>query len=93
MDMNSYLIFGVIGLLSLVLVATMASRPDDIRIARIERKLDAILKEMGVNADANVPSDVMELVRMGQVIEAIKLYRERTGCGLKEAKDYVDSLR
>jgi ribosomal protein L7/L12 len=28
----------------------------------------------------------------GQVIAAIKLVRERTGWGLKEAKDYVDRL-
>ena len=26
-------------------------------------------------------------------IEAIKLVRERTGMGLKEAKDYVDRMR
>jgi len=37
--------------------------------------------------------DVTELVRQGQFIEAIKRYRERTGVGLKEAKDYVDALR
>ncbi|MEK7412064.1 MAG: ribosomal protein L7/L12 [Planctomycetota bacterium] len=29
----------------------------------------------------------------GNVIEAIKLYRSFTGCGLKEAKDAVDQLR
>ena len=28
----------------------------------------------------------------GKKILAIKLYREATGVGLKEAKDYVDSL-
>ena len=37
--------------------------------------------------------DVTELVRQGLLIEAIKRYRERTGVGLKEAKDYVDALR
>jgi ATP-dependent Clp protease ATP-binding subunit ClpC len=37
--------------------------------------------------------DVTELVRQGRLIEAIKRYRERTGLGLKEAKDYVDALR
>jgi hypothetical protein len=37
--------------------------------------------------------DVTDLVRQGLMIEAIKRYRERTGVGLKEAKDYVDSLR
>jgi ribosomal protein L7/L12 len=29
----------------------------------------------------------------GNLIHAIKLYRERTGCGLKEAKDAVERIR
>jgi ribosomal protein L7/L12 len=32
------------------------------------------------------------LIRTGQKIEAIKQYRERTGSGLKEAKDAVEAL-
>ena len=31
-------------------------------------------------------------MKAGQKIQAIKLYREQTGAGLKEAKDYVESL-
>lgn len=41
-------------------------------------------------ADADLA--VAELVARGNKIEAIKLVRERTGMGLKEAKDYVESL-
>jgi len=32
------------------------------------------------------------LVRDGRKIEAVKLVKERLGCGLKEAKDYVEYL-
>ncbi len=32
------------------------------------------------------------LVREGRLIEAIKLYREQHGCGLKEAKDAIDAM-
>lgn len=35
---------------------------------------------------------VVELVRSGQKIEAIKMTREITGLGLKEAKDLVDQI-
>jgi pentatricopeptide repeat protein len=35
---------------------------------------------------------VKQLARNGRVIEAIKLYRELHGCGLKEAKDAVDKF-
>jgi ribosomal protein L7/L12 len=37
-------------------------------------------------------SEVYELARHGNKIAAIKRYRELTGVGLKEAKDYVDRL-
>jgi large subunit ribosomal protein L7/L12 len=39
-----------------------------------------------------VPSEVVALARSGNAIAAIKLYRELTGAGLREAKDVVDSL-
>ena len=37
-------------------------------------------------------AEVHALAQQGQKIEAIKRYRELTGVGLKEAKDYVDRL-
>ena len=36
--------------------------------------------------------DYLELARRGQTIQAIKLYRQRTGVGLKEAKDAVEAM-
>jgi ribosomal protein L7/L12 len=42
---------------------------------------------------ADLDTEVRHLVTQGAIIEAIKLVRERTGLGLKEAKDYVDRLR
>ena len=36
--------------------------------------------------------ELVRLIRAGQKIEAIKVYREATRCGLKEAKDAVDAL-
>jgi len=42
-------------------------------------------------ADAGL-AEVHALARQGQKIQAIKVYRELTGAGLKEAKDYVDAL-
>jgi hypothetical protein len=37
--------------------------------------------------------DVRALIRQGRTIEAIKLYRQRTGLGLREAKDAVEGMR
>lgn len=62
------------------------------RLARIEKKLDALLAAAGLSTDEPDHADIRDLARRGRAIEAIKLYRERTGCGLAEAKAYVDSL-
>ncbi|HHO54787.1 MAG TPA: hypothetical protein ENK21_00190 [Trueperaceae bacterium] len=34
----------------------------------------------------------LKLIAMSNKIEAIKLYRNMTDCGLKEAKDFIESL-
>ena len=46
-----------------------------------------------VNPAAKEPSEeVRALYRQGKKIQAIKLYREETGVGLKEAKDMVETI-
>lgn len=35
---------------------------------------------------------LLDMLRSGQKIQAIKLYREKTGCSLKEAKETVEAL-
>jgi hypothetical protein len=42
--------------------------------------------------DGGLEGQVLPLLREGRKIQAIKLYRERTGRGLKEAKDAVELL-
>ena len=37
-----------------------------------------------------LPEEFFALLRKGKKIQAIKMYRELTGVGLKEAKDFVD---
>ena len=47
------------------------------------------------NAANNVldnDAELVDLIRRDQKIQAIKLYRERTGVGLKEAKDAVEAM-
>ena len=38
-------------------------------------------------------SDIEAQIRTGHMLDAIKLYREKTGVGLKEAKDAVEAMR
>ena len=46
----------------------------------------------GQPTDPRLPPTFYEAVQQGKMINAIKIYREITGVGLKEAKDYVDAL-
>jgi ribosomal protein L7/L12 len=42
--------------------------------------------------EGGVPAEVVALARAGKAIAAIKLFRELTGAGLREAKAVVESL-
>ena len=91
MDANSWLLVAVMLLLLLSLWSGV--RRDILwRLRHIERKIDLILSHLGIDPDQGVNQQVLELVKAGQKIQAIKVYREQTGVGLKEAKDYVESL-
>ncbi|MEY9992852.1 ribosomal protein L7/L12 [Streptomyces sp. V4I8] len=75
-------------------VMTIQSRISqaDRRVARVERKLDLVIDHLGLNAQDPRMGEVEALVRNDKKIQAIKVYREITGVGLKEAKDAVDRL-
>ncbi|AUA10326.1 hypothetical protein GTZ89_17740 [Streptomyces sp. SID8382] len=62
------------------------------RADRIERKLDLILGHLDIEVAGPGLERVAALVREGKKIEAIKVYRELTDAGLKEAKEAVDRM-
>lgn len=61
------------------------------KIARIEKKLDVIMQSLGLSLPQDDLDDVRALISQGKKIQAIKLYRERTGCQLYEAKQAIDA--
>src|SRR5438128_1361599 len=65
------------------------------RLSRLDSKVDALLRASGIKFDElqDVPADVREALEQGQTILAIKRFRQATGVGLKEAKDFVDEVR
>ena len=70
------------------------------RIARLEEQVDFLLRTLNLveQERAERPpvdpliEEVVMLVRQGKKINAIALYRRRTGVGLREAKEFVDSI-
>jgi ribosomal protein L7/L12 len=67
-------------------------RATAIRLAAIERKLDLIMKHHGIIEPRTEEPDVVQELMQGRKIQAIKIYRERTGVGLAEAKDAVEKI-
>lgn len=66
------------------------------RVEKLERTVEFLLTQLKLEYHDQPPikphDDLRALVQQGNTIEAIRLYRERTGVGLKEAKDFVESL-
>jgi ribosomal protein L7/L12 len=98
---NEILIIAVAVLVLLMVVALAGRRrlsaelEQHIRaIPRLEAKLDLLLKQGGVRYEPHktLSPAIVDAIRRGSKIEAIKLYREATGLGLKEAKDYIEDL-
>lgn len=73
------------------------SEQDSQRLVRIEQKLDrllALLDGAATPPTANTTGPfnaIWQLAEQGQLIEAVKQYRDLTSCGLKEAKDAVEA--
>lgn len=67
-------------------------------LAEGKAAVERLEQELAGQAPAAWPSvelpteQIKALVREGNLIGAIKAYREATGCGLKEAKDAVDRI-
>ena len=80
----------------------------EMRLAALEEKLDRVLAHLGLDGDytggAGFGTDVVPgsmtgseaqiaaLIQAGKKIQAIKVYRDVTGAGLKDAKDAVESM-
>jgi ribosomal protein L7/L12 len=63
-------------------------------IVRANLTLDKIAKHIGASdaVTENVDAELRSLIAEGKKIKAVKRYRIVTGFGLKESKEYIDSL-
>jgi hypothetical protein len=56
------------------------------------RTLDAALAANNNTLDADSLAEIKRLLGERQLINAIKIYRQRTNCSLREAKDAVEAI-
>jgi len=65
------------------------------RVAELESRVDFLYRHLGVLYVENTSlgdARVIDMLKKGSKIEAIKIYREIYNCGLAEAKQAVDNL-
>ena len=60
--------------------------------AKVEERLLLITADSTIT-DANHFIKLMRFIDSGDILQAVKLHKENTGLGLKEAKEFVDNLK
>lgn len=65
------------------------------RIAELESRVEFLYRHLGITYVENTSigdTKVIDMLKKGNKIEAIKIYREIYNCGLAEAKKAVDEI-
>src|SRR5262245_61966361 len=81
----------LVGLLNLLRRAGTDNSAVIWRLRALEKQVESIQRHLGIQPEAKTISAWQKAALDGQKIEAIKLYREETGLGLKDAKDAVEA--
>jgi hypothetical protein len=68
--------------------------PSDVELCKFcGAQVPAVASETPAGGSLSaLEEEILSLLRQGRKIEAIKVYRTATNCGLKDAKDAVESL-
>ncbi|SCG71620.1 hypothetical protein [Micromonospora coxensis] len=83
--------------LALTLLLAQTARPGRrdataLRLAEIERRLDLVMRHLGVVDPGPALPGVRAHLARGEKIQAIKAYREATGADLRTAKEAVEAM-
>jgi ribosomal protein L7/L12 len=67
-----------------------------LQVAKLEKQIAFLLDHLGLEypeePDGGASHQVVDLARRGKKMQAIKLYMQETGVGLRVAKEFVDSI-
>ncbi len=61
-------------------------------VKRSNKALDKIISHFGIEMYNDIDHELRDIIKSDGKIKAIKRYREHTGLGLKESKEYIDNL-
>jgi ribosomal protein L7/L12 len=92
MQNTAIILFVILPFVGLVTLIRSVAASIERKLDRVNAKLDLIAKAN--NIDVNPPSHFSQRVQTaladGRKIEAIKLYRQETGVGLRDAKEAIE---
>lgn len=93
-------LFGAASILSVVFIFMTLFRVGSLErrvaaLSSLNHKIDALLKHAGIEYDpyGELSEAVIQAIKRGEKIEAIKHYRAATGVGLKEAKESIEEIQ
>jgi hypothetical protein len=84
----------IVSVASYLVIDRIVPRPSsasDARLARLEKRITEIEAHLGIERDTGNDQGVAFILEVKK-INAIKLYREQTGIGLREAKEAVEQM-
>ena len=61
-------------------------------VKKSNKALEKIVEHFGIKVYENIDDELRDIISNSGKIKAIKRYREHTGVGLKESKEYIDNL-
>jgi len=66
------------------------------KVAKLERTVAYLMEKLNIpyedNPATSASASVLNLVKQGNMMAAIQLYKQESGVGLAEAKQFVESL-
>ena len=84
----------IISIILLVIISYLMIDISQLReeVKRNNKVLDKIVEHFGIEIYKNIDDELRDIIYNSGKVKAIKRYREHTGQGLKESKEYIDNL-
>jgi ribosomal protein L7/L12 len=68
-----------------------------IRLEKLESQMAFLQRSLGITTNEapgwKASPEIIEMVQRGDTIAAIKAFREQTGASLKDAKNFIESIK
>ncbi len=89
--LNTSLLFIVIAISLIGIIMTRSKSGEN--VTRLERKLDVLIKNAGIDLSTLADKEALALAKAGKKKEAIELYQDFTGLSPEAAQAAVDRLQ